>query len=41
MMKFMKTVSDWAANVYHHEMMNPQEGRFHDMVDVELGLDMD
>ena len=23
MMKFMKTVSDWAANVYHHEMMNP------------------
>ena len=41
MMKNMKTVSDWAANVYHHEMMNLQEDRFHDMVDEELGLDME
>ena len=40
-MKNMKTESDWAADVYHHEMMNPQEDRFTDMVDEELGLDME
>ena len=40
-MKNMKKVSDWAVDAFHHEMLNPQEDRFHGMVDEELGLDME
>ena len=41
MMKKMKKESDRAVNVFHHEMMNPQEHRLSDMVDEELGLNME
>ena len=41
MMKKMKKVGDWAFNVNHHEMMNPQEHRLSDMVDEELGVNME
>ena len=41
MMKQMKKESDRAWNRYHHEMMNPQEDRYHGMIDEELGLNME
>ena len=41
MMKKMRKEGDWAFNVYHHEMMNPQEHRLSDMVDEELGVNME
>ena len=41
MMKKMKKEGDWAIDVFHHEMMNPQEHRLSDMVDEELGLNME